>query len=340
MNRKRNKKSGSVLVIALWSLFLLTIFAVQLAVIVRQKITLVHRLDQRDRLFYVAEAGIKKAIVELRKEDAIPDADVFAEPWGNNTESFKDVAVGNGYFNVSYGYAGNRLRRTQFGVMDEESKINLNTAPVDILLNLLQLEGGLDADQAYTIAYAVIDWRDADSFFQHPQYGAEDADYEGLKAPYESKDGPFELIDELLLVKGMDEDVFARIKDHVTVYGEGRININTVQPAVLKALGLNEKLAEDILAFREGEDMIEGTADDRFFTVSGEIIPQLKDFSPLSGQDEAVLEALIEQNVFVFKSNYYRARSLARLHAQKPEFEIIAVLDRSGHVQYWHESFR
>ena len=42
-----------------------------------------------------------------------------------------------------------------------------------------------------------------------------------------------ESLDELLLVNGMTKDIFERIKDYVTVWGSGMVNINTAGREVL-----------------------------------------------------------------------------------------------------------
>ena len=41
-----------------------------------------------------------------------------------------------------------------------------HTADVKIMARLLEKVAGLDAQRALSIAYCIIDWRDADSFFQ------------------------------------------------------------------------------------------------------------------------------------------------------------------------------
>ena len=55
-----------------------------------------------------------------------------------------------------------------------------------------------------------------------------------------------EVLDELLLVKGVTRDIFDKVKDRVTVYGTGQVNINTAGMRVLQSLGMSEELAEKI----------------------------------------------------------------------------------------------
>jgi len=75
------------------------------------------------------------------------------------------------------------------------------------------------------------------------------------------KNAPFEILEELLLVKGMTREIFEKVKEDVTVFGEGKININTVGKRVLYGLGLEEDCAKKVLSYREGTDGEEGTED-------------------------------------------------------------------------------
>jgi len=101
------------------------------------------------------------------------------------------VQVGGGTFwVVRSDQADDRVHA--FGVRDEASRINLNSASVDMLLRLPGMTNELAA--------AIVDWRDEDS--EITPGGAEDEYYLLLPEPYYCKNAPFETIEELLLVKG------------------------------------------------------------------------------------------------------------------------------------------
>jgi type II secretory pathway component PulK len=95
-----------------------------------------------------------------------------------------------------------------FGLIDEASKLNLNTATIE----MLQLLPGMTPE----LAAAIVDWRDSDS--EVSPGGAEDEIYQRLNPPYRCKNAPFESIDELRLVYGMDLEI---------LYGEDA-NLNGV----------------------------------------------------------------------------------------------------------------
>jgi DNA uptake protein ComE-like DNA-binding protein len=84
-----------------------------------------------------------------------------------------------------------------FGVQDEGAKLNLNTATATQLLML----PGMTPD----VADAIVDWRDTDD--TPSPYGAESDYYGSVQPPYRAKNGPFETVEELLLVKGVTPDL-------------------------------------------------------------------------------------------------------------------------------------
>ena len=88
-------------------------------------------------------------------------------------------------------------RNYYFGIVDEASKINLNTASMEMLLEL----PGMTAE----LAAAIVDWRDADSDVSPG--GAENEYYLLLPEPYYCKNAPFETVEEVLLVKDASQQL-------------------------------------------------------------------------------------------------------------------------------------
>jgi len=84
-----------------------------------------------------------------------------------------------------------------FNFVDEGSKLNLNTATAAMLEQLPRMTPELAA--------AIIDWRDSNSTVSDG--GAEDDTYQRLNPPYRCKNGPFESVDELRMVYGMDTEI-------------------------------------------------------------------------------------------------------------------------------------
>jgi len=88
-------------------------------------------------------------------------------------------------------------RTYSFGIVDEASKINLNSASMEMLLKL----PGMTAE----LAAAIRDWRDGDSDVSPG--GAESEYYLLLPEPYYCKNAPFETVEELFLVKGASQQL-------------------------------------------------------------------------------------------------------------------------------------
>lgn len=83
--------------------------------------------------------------------------------------------------------------RTQFKLVDEASKLNLNTATVEMLQLLPRMTPELAA--------AIVDWRDENE--EISEGGAEEETYARFNPPYRCKNAAFESIEELRMVAGM-----------------------------------------------------------------------------------------------------------------------------------------
>ena len=329
--RLRNNR-GSILVVALWVIAILEIFTLSAGTQVRQKISLAERLDRRGWLYGVAEAGIYQMFMKIREEKA-DEFDSLKDYWSSNQEMFQEVKVdGDASYTVAYEYSddqeSDKEKKIRYGAQDEERKINLNTVRVEILSRFFEVVGEMDESDAKTVAYSVVDWRDTDSFLSDSIYGAEDDYYDSLKLPYEAKDAPFEVIQELLLVRGINMEIFDRVRDFITVYGTGMLNINTMPKEVLIAVGLTEESADNIITYRKGRDGEEGTEDDLYFASVGSIgvaAGGSGDLSPLTN--------LISAGLLTTASDNFMIRS--RGEGKATALEITAVVNREGKILNW-----
>ena len=84
------------------------------------------------------------------------------------------------------------LTDPHFGVIDECAKININTAPFEVLELLPTITP--------EFAAAIVDWRDEDD--EVTENGAEATMYSLQTLPYGCKNAPFETVEELRLVYG------------------------------------------------------------------------------------------------------------------------------------------
>ncbi len=158
----------------------------------------------------------------------------------------------------------------ELNIIDEDSKINVNAAreqfgKIRLAQQLLALMGGPQYDKLFeqrdergnfhprqAICAAIIDWTDADQEADpcepysetNQQVGAEDSFYQMLKRPYQRKNAPFDSLEELHRVRGVSDDFWATFvepdpdnpsKRNLTVWGTGRLNVNTANPQSILA---------------------------------------------------------------------------------------------------------
>jgi type II secretory pathway component PulK len=306
---------------------------------------MVNRLDTRDRLHFIAEAGVKKCILQLKKQDATSDFDALKESWSNNAGAFKQIQVGSGNFTVGYVYRNRKtgILEYKYGMIDEERKININKAERSVIERLFKAIG-LDEMEAQNLSAAIVDWRDSDSELSIPLGSAEGGYYRNLRNPYDAKDADFEVLDELFLVRGMTRDIFDRIKDFITIYGDGKVNINTASFEVLISLGLHKSIVDKILSFRNGEDFLEATADDNVFEETANIVSQLSQFYSLSAAEVANLSNLVSAEKLDTKSTHFMIKSTGVIDNKKASLQIVCIFERSvddsdetGKIRYWRE---
>jgi type II secretory pathway component PulK len=195
------------------------------------------------------------------------------------------VPLGDGYFWITRPNPEDE-RQYAFGVVDESSKLNINTADLDALLCL----PGMTPE----LASAILDWRDPEGTVA--EGGGAVSEYYLLQPePYYCKSAPFETLDELLLVRGATHELLygtdanrngvvdgeegggqgpltdfsgqtaCGLSKYLTVYSieprparggaapQGRINVNTAPREVLRCLpGLTDGDIDMLIAKRSG----------------------------------------------------------------------------------------
>jgi hypothetical protein len=82
---------------------------------------------------------------------------------------------------------------------------------------------------------AIIDWADQDTVM-YGSSAAEDYRYNAGKDPYEIKNQYFDTIEELRLVKGVDDQFMNAFGDAFTVYGGCKVNVNLAGAPLIAAL--------------------------------------------------------------------------------------------------------
>lgn len=343
-------KRGSILIIVLWVVSILTILAVSISSVASARIFFTKGYRNQVSAYFIALSGLTLGVAQLELDKGINAYDSLKEPWSNNVEVFKDRPVGGGFLNVLYDYSnynpsideGGSSTNTFYGLIDEERKININNASASVLQSLLQEQAALAPLQAKGIAESILDWRDADD--NKRESGAETAYYQSLPQPYACKNGKFELLEELMLVKGMRPDILQALRNFITIYGDGRVNINTAPYPVLRALGMADVLARKVINCRAGTDETEGTEDDDVFAQPSVIVSTLNKKQTLSQEEIAQINNLIATNAIGVRSNHFRVEAYGYLSGTDKDVQntknsrkIVCIIDRNGKIVFWRE---
>jgi type II secretory pathway component PulK len=218
---RRAPERGSVLIIALLVLVAISFIAVTLAREAKVEMQVAARTVDNMRARAIADSAIDRAMAAIKLDDT--PGDTLTDTWRDDEPDFRNIQCGSGHYWILFGEEdptvyGPGTGMTQgaasaikFGVRDEASKLNLNTAT---LAQLEQLPGMTE-----DIAESIIDWRSAGETAS--PLGAKSAYYNSLTPGYSCKDAPFESMEELLCVKEIDESV---------LYGEDRNRNGILDP--------------------------------------------------------------------------------------------------------------
>ena len=331
-------KRGSVLIAVLWSLFFLAALALVINISITPQLGLAAKLRDRVILRYLAKAGVQRAIIEIRADET-EKYDALNESWSYNEGAFKEISLtDDGYCSLEYLVAAGEGEESEkhYGLVDEERKININRASAGVLKQLFETAAEVFSQDAVDIADAIIDWRDEDD--EPSENGAESPYYEALENGYSCKNAPFEVLEELRLVKGVTQAVFDKIKDKATVYGRGFVNINTADALVLECLGMSSGLAEKIILFRSGDDGQEATEDDNAFEDIESVVTTLSSAKGLSPVESQELEAAIGGEIIGVRSDNFRGCSFGRFRDEDMFLKIVFVINRDEEIRYWREN--
>jgi len=342
ISQQPHNKKGSVLIIALWILALLVIFAVGLGH--RAAINLKLSGYQKDRLKsnYLARGGLALAILEL-KNDSTTDFDSLNEAWStgldiNNNNIFKKIIINDKYPKdiVTVASLDDESANKFICLTDEERKINLNKisdANTEKQVEQIFLKTGLESADIGAIIAIIKKWAGV------KPVDAADPDKDifkkaRLKVPeellfileyfYTQKDGSDKARDKA-------QGLYLKVKDYFTVYGStGKININTASQEVLNAVvvatdPLAQGLTDKIINYRDNTAPFKSDADvDAFITTTG-----------LSGNEQTAMNSM-KANSIAYKSNNFKIESVG--DTGKVSKRIIAIFDRSNkEIVKWHE---
>jgi general secretion pathway protein K len=227
-------RRGSALLAVLWLSAALAVIGFSVANTVRGETERTATSLDALRSYYLGMAGIERGSLEIIWSVMNPQANILPP----------------GVTSCTYHFATGDVR---LEILPEAGKLDVNHATVEQLFRL-GLGLGMEPSRAEEISAAITDWR------QPAIEGSPfDLYYSSLVPSFRSPHTSFKEIEELLQVKGVTPDIFygtyvpaaegangpglvwhAGLADCLTVYGSGNaVDVNTAQPAVLSAVGLN-----------------------------------------------------------------------------------------------------
>ena len=332
-----NPRQGSILIGVLWSLFFLAALALAINSLITPQLSLAAKLRDRVMLQHIAQAGIKSAIIEIRADET-EGYDVLNDLWSVNEEAFKEIQLADErYFSLKHTVAGDEDGEDEvyYGLVDEERKININTGTGDVLSEFFEIVGEASPQEAADIADAIVDWRDEDD--EPSANGAESSYYEGLDPGYVCKNANFDILEELFLVKGVTQEIYDKVKDYLTVYGDGKVNLNTADVLVLQSLGMRNSLAEKVITFREGDDGKIGTEDDNAFENTQNAGQLLSSKASLSVEEIDEFNAIATGDLAGVQSDHFRGISWGALQDREISTKVVFVINRDEQIRYWRQ---
>lgn len=283
-----NRRHGSVLVGVLWCVAVLSVVVIGGLHSSSLGLRIGHQFGDTIQARYLALAGVERAKALLYREAAQRrrshvnhSGQLLDAP-----ELFRDVPLGRGSFSVLHGDTGRGSVPIRYGVLDEESRLNVNTASAEELGRLPFMPAEL--------VPAILDWRDDDD--QVTPNGAEIESYAGLPSPYRPRNGPFQSVAEMLMVWGVTRPLLvgedanlnglldpeendgdlsqppdnqdgvldpgwsswltvSSAVENASASGEERVNVQTADAATLSTVpGITEAIAAGIVATRGAQE--------------------------------------------------------------------------------------
>jgi general secretion pathway protein K len=250
-------KSGVALILVIWVMVILIAIVGEFSYSMRTEINITRNFKEEEESYQLALSGIERAKIEIlsAKEPLytyLSEEGILIFSEGDENPERKGE-LGNGTFSYT--------------IIDEDGKLNINNTSLPQLRYIIK-SVGVDITMVDIIADSIIDWRDTNEL--HMLNGAEEDYYRSLERPYSCKDGPFDIIDELLLVRGVTPEIFKGLAPYLTSWSSGRININTASREVLEAV-FGITATENILRQREAGPILTpvsgGTVSSFFFTI-------------------------------------------------------------------------
>jgi general secretion pathway protein K len=255
---RRRRQRGLALILVLWIFMTLGVLALDFGQFMRDDAMAAVNLSDTTQGYYLAVAGMNRAIYELlESRDTGEDRGFLADDFFQEADDQYEDPSGRVQLPLHAPPDG-EWHRGEFGggsyavrITDEGGRVSINNAPVALIKWTLEsLVYGEEAGGSRsrreisaidTLVDSIVDWRDADDLAG--EHGAESEYYLALRPGYRAKNGYFESPEELLYVRGITPDlVYGRdgrpgMRDVFSVYSRRQgVNLRSITAPVLQVL--------------------------------------------------------------------------------------------------------
>ncbi len=245
---------GMALLITIMIISLLIVVTFEFGKTMRQNHLASANLKNGEQLGAIARSGINLGATLLEKDGKNSAFDSFLEDWAGVEQADLSGLFSQGHLQLKVADLSGRL---QINSLVKSGKVG--TGAREILTRLL-LSGEFAVKgetEAKGIVDSLVDWLDTDD--RESEAGAENSYYHSLSPGYSCKNGSVQLVEELLLVKGITPALLfgfegkKALLQYITVYGDdGKINLNTAELELFQAINplVSRDLARGMDEFR------------------------------------------------------------------------------------------
>lgn len=261
----------------MWVIIILFVIVSEFSYTMRSELNVTRNLKEDLECYYLAVAGVQAAMHELLNQfDNVYndlDGNLVLENKSKTQHVFQDPKTGE---RIVENFESPQPLRTgiplgsgffSYTIIDEGGKLNINRvtnkddragSPYQVLRKLF-LDSGVEPDvQIDIIMDSILDWRDSNS--EHHLNGAEDDWYEvnyeeqGFDHPYKAKNNPFDSVDELLMVRGINREILFGTQKARDLFGPEAVSTEADDEILYRGV------YDNLSAFNVSQNINENTA--------------------------------------------------------------------------------
>ncbi len=241
------RQRGAALLVVLWLTAALSVIAFSVAMTVRGETERTATDVEGLQSYYLAAGAVDRTVCYMLWGPQAKNPDGTSRYWAQGIPRL--------YHRFPEGDA-------VVEIIPASAKLNINLASEEEIVRLLVALGAEPA-RAQLIAAAVLDWRRP---IPGPGLSSFDQRYLARTPSFRARHASFQQVEELLLVEGMTPELFygtyvrdaegrlvrrSGLRDCVSVFGNNAaFDINTADPALLRALGVPAPAVEEIVTLR------------------------------------------------------------------------------------------